>query len=114
MIHLNLPCARLGATERPMPDLSSNVKLPSRSIGVKLIVVCFLAVVMTIPAFFVWALIDDRSHRADEVVNEVSALVGGPQTFVGPILAVPYTVPPILTKPAEHGVYIVFPAQSEA
>ena len=50
----------------------NNPKLPARSMGVKLIVVCFLALVMTIPAFFVWSLIDDRSHRADEVVNEVS------------------------------------------
>ena len=88
--------------------------MPSRSIGVKLIVVCFLAVVMTIPAFFVWSLIDDRSHRADEVVNEVSALVGGPQTFVGPIVAVPYTLPPVLPKAAERGVYIIFPTRSEA
>ena len=40
-------------------------KLPSRSMGLKLIVVCFLALIMTIPAAFVWSLIDDRSHRAD-------------------------------------------------
>ena len=58
-----------------MSDLPNAVKLPSRSIGVKLIVVCFLALVMTIPAFFVWSLIDDRSHRADEVISEVSNLV---------------------------------------
>lgn len=96
-----------------MSELSS-VKLPSRSIGVKLVVVCFLAVVMTIPAFFVWSLIDDRSHRADEVVNEVSALVGGPQTFVGPIVAVPYTLPAPLGKAAQHSVYIVFPTHAEA
>lgn len=91
----------------------SGTKLPSRSLGVKLVVVCFLAVVMTIPAFFVWSLIDDRSHRADEVVNEVSALVGGPQTFVGPIVAVPYILPATATKPVEHSVYIVFPARTE-
>jgi inner membrane protein len=100
--------------ERMSPTTLNAAKLPSRSIGVKLIVVCFLAVVMTIPAFFVWSLIDDRSHRADEVVNEVSALVGGPQTFVGPIIAVPYTLPPVLPKAAEHSVYIVFPAHAEA
>ncbi len=98
-----------------MSQITMNAsKLPARSIGVKLIVVCFLALVMTIPAFFVWSLIDDRSHRADEVVNEVSAMVGGPQTFVGPVLAVPYAVPPILNSPGKHGVYIVFPARAEA
>jgi inner membrane protein len=34
-------------------------KLPSRSLGLKLIVVCGLALVMTIPALFVWSLIED-------------------------------------------------------
>ena len=93
---------------------SSTLKLRPRSLGVKLIVVSFLAIVMTIPAVFVWSLIDDRSHRAEEVVNEVSALVGGPQTFLGPVLAVPYIVTVSASKPATHGVYIVFPARAEA
>ena len=34
--------------------LIDNMKRPFRSMGVKLIVVCFLALVMTIPALFVW------------------------------------------------------------
>ena len=90
------------------------LKLPPRSLGVKLIVVSFLAIVMTIPAVFVWSLIDDRSQRAQEVVNEVSALVGGPQTFLGPVLAVPYIVTESASKPATHGIYIVFPERAEA
>jgi len=93
---------------------SNMLKLRPRSFGLKLIVVSFLAIVMTIPAVFVWSLIDDRSHRADEVVHEVSALVGGPQTFLGPVLAVPYIVTESVSKPATHGVYIVFPARAEA
>ncbi|MGC2110888.1 MAG: cell envelope integrity protein CreD [Candidatus Korobacteraceae bacterium] len=97
-----------------MPQLSPDfVKLPFRSMGVKLIVVCFLAVIMTIPALFVWSLIDDRTNRADEVIAEVSSLVGGPQTFLGPILAIPYTVPANLTKPEGYGVYVVFPATAK-
>lgn len=98
-----------------MSELSiAALKTPFRSTGVKLIVVCFLALGMTIPALFVWGLIDDRSQRADEVVREVSAAAGGPQAFMGPILAVPYTQPARGTKAESHGVYVVFPAQTEA
>ncbi|MFZ0315197.1 MAG: inner membrane CreD family protein, partial [Candidatus Korobacteraceae bacterium] len=97
----------------PQP-LNNGVRLPSRSMGMKLIVVCFLALAMTIPALFVWSLIDDRSRRADQVVKEVGGLVGGPQTFLGPILAIPYVVPATIVKPADHSVYIVFPARAEA
>ena len=89
-------------------------KLPSRSMGLKLIVVCFLALIMTIPAAFVWSLIDDRSHRADEVIAEVGHTVGGPQTFLGPVLAIPYVIPPTTVKAAEHGIYLVFPATGDA
>lgn len=97
----------------PQP-LNNGVRLPSRSMGMKLIVVCFLALAMTIPALFVWSLIDDRSRRADDVVKEVGGLVGGPQTFLGPILAIPYVVPATIVKPADRSVYVVFPARAEA
>ncbi|MFZ0792203.1 MAG: inner membrane CreD family protein, partial [Candidatus Korobacteraceae bacterium] len=89
----------------PQP-LNNGVRLPSRSMGMKLIVVCFLALAMTIPALFVWSLIDDRSRRADDVVKEVGGLVGGPQTFLGPILAIPYVVPATIVKPADRSVYV--------
>ncbi len=94
--------------------LIDNMKRPFRSMGVKLVVVCFLALVMTIPALFVWGLIDDRSRRADEVIAEIGRVVGGPQTFLGPVLAIPYTVPATLNHAAEHGVYVVFPASGDA
>ena len=94
--------------------LANGLRLPARSLGVKLFVVCFLALVMTIPALFVWSLIDDRSHRAEEVINDVSALVGGPQTFLGPVIAVPYVIPESASKRATHGVYIVFPSRADA
>lgn len=92
----------------------AGIKLPGRSMGLKLIVVCFLALVMSIPALFVWALIEDRSQRAQEVTNEVTNLVGGPQTFLGPVLAVPYKAPQPDGKPAKSGAYVVFPAHGEA
>ena len=45
-----------------MPQITLDpVKLPGRSMGLKLIVVCFLALVMSIPALFVWALTGEPS-----------------------------------------------------
>jgi inner membrane protein len=90
-------------------------RIKSRSMGVKLIVVCVLALFMTIPVFLVDGLVDDRTQRAADVVREISGHVGGSQTFLGPTLAIPYTIPP--QSPADfskHGIYLVFPAQASA
>ena len=46
-----------------------------------------------IPALFVWSLVEDRTQRAADVVREISDYVGGQQTFLGPTLAIPYTIP---------------------
>ena len=90
-------------------------RIKSRSTGVKLIVVCALALLMTIPTLFVSSLVDDRTTRAADVVKEISGYVGGQETFLGPVLAIPYTVPP-QTKggTSEHGNYLVFPARASA
>jgi inner membrane protein len=80
-----------------------------------LFLVCGLALMMTIPAFFVGDLVDERTHRANDVVREISSHSGGQQTFLGPTLAIPYTVPARLPDGANrHGVYLVFPAQASA
>ena len=86
-----------------------------RSMGVKLLVVCGLALIMTIPSFFVSSLLEERAARAADVVKEISAHVGGQQTFLGPTLAIPYIIP-VDAKPADskHGVYLVFPAHASA
>ena len=82
------------------------IKLRSRSMGMKLIVVCGLALFMTIPAFFVRGLVDDRTNRAANVIKEISSHVGGQQTFLGPTLAIPYNIPPqSQSDAAKHGVY---------
>ena len=57
--------------------LQFNLVSKSRSMGVKLIVVCVLALLMTIPALFVAGLVEDRSSRAAEVVREIGSHVGG-------------------------------------
>jgi inner membrane protein len=83
--------------------------------GVKLIVVCALALLMTIPAVFVAVLINDRTKRAADVVNEISGHVGGQQTFLGPTLAIPYNVSSQSGPEAvRHGIYIVFPSRASA
>ncbi len=103
-----------------MSDLSvhlSNLpaRMKSRSMGVKLIVVCGLALVMTIPAFFVSGLVDDRTRRAADVTKEISNHVGGQQTFLGPTLAIPYTIPSqSTTDTARHGIYLIFPERASS
>ena len=38
-------------------------------------------------------LVEDRTKLASNVVQEISSYVGGQQTFLGPTLAIPYTIP---------------------
>jgi inner membrane protein len=98
-------------------ELQSNSRglFGSLSMGVKLIVVCGLALLMAIPALFVSGLVGDRTKRAQDVVKEISSHVGGPQTFLGPTLAIPYSIPAQSpAEPAKHGTYLVFPAQASA
>jgi inner membrane protein len=103
-----------------MNDLSTlsstlQARIGTRSMGLKLIVVCGLALLMTIPAFFVGGLIEDRTDRAAEVIREISGHVGGQQTFLGPTLAIPYHIPPqSQSDSAKHGMYLVFPSRATA
>lgn len=93
--------------------LQSSFQTRSRSMGVKLIVVCALALLVTIPALYVGGLVEDRTKRAAEVVKEISRHVGGQQTFLGPTLAIPYNIPPQFEHDvARHGIYVVFPARA--
>ncbi len=89
-------------------------RLPSRSMGAKLLLVCGLALLMSIPALFVFALLMDRTHRASEVEHEIGGVVGGRQTFLGPVVAVPYRIPAATNGQAQVGVYVVFPERGSA
>src|SRR5256886_9845673 len=98
-----------------MLQLSLQGGIKSRSMGVKLIVVCGLALLMTIPAFFVGGLVDDRTKMAADVIREISNHVGGQQTFLGPTLAIPYTIPPqSATAVPIRGIYLISPAKASA
>ncbi len=90
-------------------------RIRSRSMGMKLIVVCGLALLMMIPSLFVRELVQDRTNRAGDVIRDISQQVGGQQTFLGPTLAIPYSIAPKTpSDPAEHGIYLVFPARANA
>lgn len=91
--------------------------MPTRSLGLKFLLVCALAVLMAIPAFAIYGLIWDRTSRAGQVVAEVGARYGGEQAFLGPILVAPYRAvraapvsPGQPPQPAmvEEGWYVVF------
>lgn len=91
---------------------SLKLPFPRRSLGLKLLLVCGLALLMSIPALMVFGLLMDRTSRAESVAVEVGGMMGGPQTFLGPVIAVPYT----LTRANETGqptvtrdVWFVFP-----
>jgi inner membrane protein len=87
----------------------------SRSMGLKLVVICVLALLITIPGWFVQGLVDERTQRANDVTKEVSSDVGGAQTILGPTLAIPYTIPAsVAIERAVHGIYLVFPARASA
>lgn len=87
----------------------------SRSMGVKLLLVCGLALLMLIPALFVFGLVGERKHREADVMQQISAQVGGRQTFLGPVLAIPYTeIPQQPGAATRQGLYLVFPAQASA
>ena len=59
------------------------VRTQSRSMGVKLIVVCLLALLMTAPTFVVGDLVDERAQRAEDAAKVISGYVGGQQTLLG-------------------------------
>jgi inner membrane protein len=90
-------------------------RFKSLSMGFKLIVVCGLALMMTIPALFVFALVNERKNRAEDVAREISRNVGGKQTFLGPTLSIPFDIPPQSQGDhTRHGTYFVFPAEGVA
>lgn len=84
--------------------------ISSRSMGVKLIVVCGLAGLMAIPGFFVGGLVDERTSREAEVVRQISEYAGGQQTFLGPTLAIPFKT----AQAAKRETYLVFPTVASA
>jgi inner membrane protein len=63
-----------------------------RTPGVKFVIIGILTVLLLVPTLLVWALVEERADRANEVSSRISAGWGGPQVVNGPYLAVPVTV----------------------
>src|SRR5229473_3268727 len=83
--------------------------------GLKLLLVCGLALLMTIPSLFVNSVVEERTRRAKDVIEEIGSRAGGPQTFLGPSLSIPYSIPPLYKGASPTlGVYVVFPEKGEA
>jgi inner membrane protein len=83
--------------------------------GLKLLVVCALALFMTIPSLFVDSVVEERNLRAKGVIDEISGRAGGQQIFLGPSLSIPYSIPsPYKDGAPALGAYVVFPAKGDA
>jgi inner membrane protein len=86
--------------------------------GAKAILVLVLAVLMAVPAILVLSLVLDRQHRAATVTEQISALQGGAQQLLGPMLVAPYSAPRppaadasgvMRPQPPQTGWYVVSP-----
>ena len=84
--------------------------LPKRSAGLKLLLVCALALIMTIPALLVHSIVYERSAGFDQAVRDVSESAGGPQYVLGPVLTVPYSFTPNPKKPdtLAYGIAVAY------
>jgi inner membrane protein len=71
--------------------------VPQRSFGLKLILVCALALAMAIPAGFVWAIFSSRALAAQNAIYEVTNLQAGSQSLMGPVIVVPFERDVIVT-----------------
>lgn len=60
-----------------------HTNLKSRSMGLKLLVVSVLALLMTIPSFFIGGLVDERSQGTQNTVQQTSSHASGQETLLG-------------------------------
>src|SRR5579862_6776447 len=81
--------------------------------GGKALLVFALALLMAIPGLFVLALVADRQHRAQSVIDDVSSLQGGAQQLLGPVLVAPYTFVGDNNQP-QQAWYVVSPQTGTA
>lgn len=64
--------------------------IPRGSLGLKMLLVCFLVLLMGVPLLTVGAIVADRQNRAREVTQEIGGRAGGEQVVGGPMLVIPY------------------------
>jgi len=59
--------------------------------GAKFILLGAIIFTLLIPTLMVWALVEERSQRAESVAREIAQGWGGAQVINGPYLVIPYT-----------------------
>jgi inner membrane protein len=96
-------------------QLTAQIRSRSRSMGLKLLLVSGLALLATIPSLFVNSLVEERTERAKDVMQEISGRAGGQEAFLGPSLSIPFSIPPAYKGASSTpGVYVVFPTKGDA
>ncbi len=60
--------------------------------GLKVFLIGMLLLIRLVPRALIVLLVGEREQRAASVRDEVAGIWGGPQTIIGPVLIVPYTV----------------------
>lgn len=108
-----------GSAELPLRQSASidlKSMLSGRSIGLKLLLVCALSLVMTIPAMLVYGVVAERNAGQQAAIADVSQIMGGSQTVLGPVLVVPYARTPDPENPDRvvYGHAIAFADTGEA
>ena len=63
---------------------------PERSPGRKLLFAMLVGFILSIPLFAVWLLIYDRQSQSETARASITEGWGGPQTFAGPMLVIPF------------------------
>ena len=63
---------------------------PERSPGRKLLFAILVGAFLAIPLFTVWLLVYDRQSQSEVARNSITEGWGGPQTFAGPMLVIPF------------------------
>ena len=69
------------------------------SVTFKLFTICFLALILLIPASMITNIINEREHLSEQTRDEVSNNVASSQELTGPILSIPIISPPMKIRP---------------
>jgi inner membrane protein len=71
-------------------EKQNNINRFKNSISLKLIVIVSLSFLLLIPSIFIRNLINERQTRRDTAIREVTSSWGASQTFIGPVILIPY------------------------
>ena len=56
----------------------------------RVVIMGILTLALLVPITWIYSIVRERASRRDEAVRDVSTTWGGPQTFGGPVLSIPY------------------------